>query len=292
MTDEQLTALIEAIEQNPEEKDAILEWAAVPGNLESLATEPQSFAERPRVEQFAAEGWKGPLTGERGGTYWVSPSGEKSYEEPSSGQPNGEQSEEKSGKVESADSDVSPEVHDKMVKSPVFKEWFGDWESDPANASKVVDGKGNPLVVYHGTHGDFEEFQVRGDVGGKYFGSGFYFTPDEDYAGHFASDGFGADQGKVMALMLNIRKPYVVTNPYKETKKIREEGFGGWDDYNEHLKSQGYDGLKIIRFEQAIGREVEEWVAFEPTQIKSATGNRGTFDPKSANIKHGERTVG
>ncbi len=47
MTDEQLTALIEAIEQNPEEKDTILEWAAVPGNLESLATEPQSFAAEP-----------------------------------------------------------------------------------------------------------------------------------------------------------------------------------------------------------------------------------------------------
>jgi hypothetical protein len=32
-----------------------------------------------------------------------------------------------------------------------FKDWFGDWENDPANASKVVDENGRPKVVYHGT---------------------------------------------------------------------------------------------------------------------------------------------
>lgn len=32
-----------------------------------------------------------------------------------------------------------------------FKDWFGDWENDPANASKVVDENGRPLRVYHGT---------------------------------------------------------------------------------------------------------------------------------------------
>ena len=32
-----------------------------------------------------------------------------------------------------------------------FKNWFGDWEKDPKNASKVVDEEGMPLMVYHGT---------------------------------------------------------------------------------------------------------------------------------------------
>ena len=31
-----------------------------------------------------------------------------------------------------------------------FKEWFGDWQNDPENASKVVDENGEPLIVYHG----------------------------------------------------------------------------------------------------------------------------------------------
>lgn len=46
-----------------------------------------------------------------------------------------------------------------QVRTPAFKEWFGDWEGDPANASKVVDPEtGEPLVVYHGTMNDFSEF--------------------------------------------------------------------------------------------------------------------------------------
>jgi hypothetical protein len=38
------------------------------------------------------------------------------------------------------------------VRTPAFKKWFGDWENDPVNASKVVDpNTGEPLAVYHGT---------------------------------------------------------------------------------------------------------------------------------------------
>lgn len=36
-----------------------------------------------------------------------------------------------------------------QVRTKAFKNWFGDWENDPANASKVVDGNGEPLVIYH-----------------------------------------------------------------------------------------------------------------------------------------------
>ena len=36
-----------------------------------------------------------------------------------------------------------------QVRTKAFKDWFGDWENDPENASKVVDENGEPLVVYH-----------------------------------------------------------------------------------------------------------------------------------------------
>jgi hypothetical protein len=39
----------------------------------------------------------------------------------------------------------------KLVRTPEFKKWFGDWENDTENASKVIDKNGEPLVVYHGT---------------------------------------------------------------------------------------------------------------------------------------------
>lgn len=39
-----------------------------------------------------------------------------------------------------------------QVKTPALKAWFGDWENDPENASKVVDpDTGEPRVVYHGS---------------------------------------------------------------------------------------------------------------------------------------------
>lgn len=37
------------------------------------------------------------------------------------------------------------------VRLSSFKAWFGDWENDPANASKVVDENGEPRVMYHGS---------------------------------------------------------------------------------------------------------------------------------------------
>jgi hypothetical protein len=42
---------------------------------------------------------------------------------------------------------LTPEQY-KLVRTPAFKKWFGDWENDPENASKVVDENGEPLVVY------------------------------------------------------------------------------------------------------------------------------------------------
>ena len=34
-----------------------------------------------------------------------------------------------------------------QVRTPNFKAWFGDWENDPKNASKVVDENGEPMLM-------------------------------------------------------------------------------------------------------------------------------------------------
>ena len=47
-------------------------------------------------------------------------------------------------------SNLTPEQY-KLVRTPEFKAWFGDWEKEPVNASKVVDENAEPLVVYHGS---------------------------------------------------------------------------------------------------------------------------------------------
>lgn len=74
-----------------------------------------------------------------------------------------------------------------QVRTPAFKQWFGDWENDPANASKVVDDNGEPLVVYHGTaYGGFVEF--RDDLRKKVKNEkGFFFSDSYAAALQFAS---------------------------------------------------------------------------------------------------------
>ena len=94
-----------------------------------------------------------------------------------------------------------------QTRTANFKRWFGDWENDPENASKVEDENGRPLVVYHGTK--LQEYYWKD--GHPYtrntpkfftFNSGF-FTSDRDAAKEFA-DG---NESKVYEVFLDIKKP-------------------------------------------------------------------------------------
>ena len=50
-----------------------------------------------------------------------------------------------------------------QVRTSNIKNWFGDWENDPANASKVVDENGEPLVVYHSGNAGINAFSRQYD---------------------------------------------------------------------------------------------------------------------------------
>ena len=50
---------------------------------------------------------------------------------------------------------------DSIIYTKEFKYWFGDWENDPGNSSKVVDSKGKPLAVYHGSSKLFDRFDTE-----------------------------------------------------------------------------------------------------------------------------------
>ncbi len=63
-----------------------------------------------------------------------------------------------------------------QVRTTNFKDWFGDWQNNPENASKIVDENGEPKVVFHGTTHQFYEFtRDRGNVE-NHFGIGYYFS--------------------------------------------------------------------------------------------------------------------
>ncbi|MCB9808856.1 hypothetical protein H6776_00465 [Candidatus Nomurabacteria bacterium] len=65
-----------------------------------------------------------------------------------------------------------------MVRTEAFKEWFGDWQNKPDEASRVIDNNGEPLIVYHSSHDSFDEFDPQKSQYFLTLGKGSYFTPD------------------------------------------------------------------------------------------------------------------
>ena len=51
-----------------------------------------------------------------------------------------------------------------QVRTKAFKEWFGDWENNPSEASKVVDENGEPLVVWHSGMSEIKDNIFRNKV--------------------------------------------------------------------------------------------------------------------------------
>lgn len=154
-----------------------------------------------------------------------------------------------------------------QTETPEFKRWFGN--------SKVVDGWGRPLVVYHGTkRGGFTVFKPRDE---------YFFTDSREVADTYGSE--------IYAVFLNIRNPLVVEGGNSLWNRIPFQGDHVNTKYvSRFAKEAGYDGvilLNIYDVDVGVGGSVSNvFVAFEPTQIKSATANRGTFDPHDADIRN------
>jgi hypothetical protein len=139
--------------------------------------------------------------------------------------------------------------------SEAFRRWFGD--------SKVVDSKGKPLAVYHGTNADFAEF--KGGVA-----EGIWFAADPEYAGI---------HGKaVMPVYLKASNPYELT-----AKQWSSMPPGTLSP--DAARARGHDAW-VLRDKDGVG---DVFVVFEPEQIKSATGNRGAFDPANPDIRFSKK---
>lgn len=82
-------------------------------------------------------------------------------------------------------SKLSPYLH-KLVRTPEFKEWFGDWEKDPENASRAVDENGEPMVMYHGSPtSGFLRFDT-GKIGDRSDTAGIHFTDSRHVAASYS----------------------------------------------------------------------------------------------------------
>jgi hypothetical protein len=161
-----------------------------------------------------------------------------------------------------------PGVH--QTNTSEFKTWFGE--------SKVVDDKGNPRVVYHGTGADFEVFdKTRSGRNYRYRDQkGFFFASLHQTADVYAEQASASWRMKdgapsIMPVFLRIEKPYVRQAQGSPDK---------WFDWNqsklyEMAEKAGADGI-IVKGGKGFERRIV-YVAFDAKQIKSAVGNDGTF---------------
>ena len=207
----------------------------------------------------------------------------------------------------SSTSDANTDIRYQRAQqeTPEFKNWFGE--------SKVVDADGKPLTVYHGTYApDFTSFRTKT---GYNYGPGAYFTPEPVRAAEYAETRGGS---RVYPAYVSLKNPYRVTSDASVQDigyKIRKDPanvqllnklmdkydarnsdiLGNGEIGNAWLREQGYDGIIKERnryTEDGFVPEIVEVVAFKPEQVKSATGNKGTFDPSNPDIRYQRGPVG
>lgn len=188
-----------------------------------------------------------------------------------------------------------------MKFNDAFCKWFGD--------SKVVknDRDRSPLLVYHGTPAKFYIFEQRDGTVATFIGvekvrrTGFFFTTKRNVAQLFAGD-----KGHVMKCYLSIKKPADFTLRLRKLDdEIEREGVNlRWlNDYGDMwekfdgddgamlvaaLMRLGYDGAIIEEYIQETTETIKVYIAFHPSQIKSAE-NDGTWDSDDPDIRSNPR---
>ena len=201
-----------------------------------------------------------------------------------------------------------------QVRTKEFKNWFGDWENDPDNASKVVDENGEPLVVYHGNRTDNKitafDLSKKGTEHRERAISGFWFTTDKNIAKDIyaiipESKGRGIEHlkyGEIIPVFLNIKNPVITEQqgikvsdtPYGKFT-IAKERLNNFIDRSKNLETKDTDGYILTmvdsddRTDDYVSKQTQ-LVVFNPNQIKSATENIGTFSTTNNDIRHSSIT--
>ena len=180
----------------------------------------------------------------------------------------------------------------KLVRTPEFKKWFGDWEKDPKNASKVVDKNGEPLVVYHGTTKHFTVFD-KNKVGSNFKEDtyGFYFTDDKSQASSYTFMTSSNVERIVLHVFLAIKNPLtkeeITSNPRFVLQQEEDEDYTAIDLYDTNRKLIN----ELVKEKDGVIISVDGVSLFavpNPTNIKLADGTNTTFDPNNPDIRYGK----
>lgn len=134
--------------------------------------------------------------------------------------------------------------------------------------------------VYHGTQADFKVFdpERQGEsVSGRGGDIGYFFIDDPEAASEHAMADWWRDNPapNVMPVHLALNNPEEIENIGQPSR---------W--YDTHGRAASLKALKEGKDGLIIGSKggPKLYVTFKPHQIKSAIGNRGTYDPKNPDI--------
>jgi hypothetical protein len=203
---------------------------------------------------------------------------------------------------------MSENLAENVLKNERFKAWFGN--------SKVVDEKGNPLVLYHGTSGlkkEFDEFMF------KLF-PGAYFAVNKSYSEWFAKQktntymyhvflrvenpidisAYGVEKVTYEDFTTYLELKYSIKLPENKTLKAmsdNEKGIWAWrylrfgTDWLKFIRDANYyDGFVYYENNPSDlinGKEnvTKAWLVFKGNQIKSADIRNTTYSLDTDNIK-------
>ena len=123
---------------------------------------------------------------------------------------------------------------------------------------------------------------------------GIYFSEDPDVASYFAGDGeYPSAQVYPVKLKLENPKEYFSYDDFEEDfenfmteqiqsgKKFMTDDIGS-KGFREKLQSEGHDGILISRSTTDTGRPRQDYVVFDPKNIRSQFAK---FDPKKADSR-------
>jgi len=174
-----------------------------------------------------------------------------------------------------------------QVRTPAFKAWFGDWEKDPKNASKVIDENGEPRVVYKGmlkrNWRNGNEIFTIDSPNGPWAG---FFSSSPTVAKRFSDVFATMGEATVVEAFINIKNPLT-----QDAKGARAKDFMfddtvfGKDPTNPDGRdafSNGYDAVIVKNTDD----EANVFIPRDSNQIKSATGNTGQFDSSTGDIRY------
>ena len=206
-----------------------------------------------------------------------------------------------------------------QVRTPHFKDWFGDWEDNAANASKVVDTNGEPLVMYHGTNQDFWAFDMDRSIKGRNNGMrGMFFSDNAELAASYSVDTMNnpdivearrsGDRAYVDSVKARLLTE-ATTNADANTKAVfinsrtpLEQDMKGGSFWEANQNAAARMEINQDKWDGVINDNVEDnasnesahgptkvVISFDPTNIKSATDNVGMFNASNADIRYSNK---